>query len=54
MTLPITNPDTGEIHQAAVFVATLPASMSRSKENVQKSSVEDVHFFATFLSSGIC
>jgi transposase len=26
MTLPITNPETGEIHQAAVFVATLPAS----------------------------
>ncbi|HEY6019827.1 MAG TPA: IS21 family transposase [Candidatus Paceibacterota bacterium] len=26
MTLPITNPDTGEIHQAQVFVATLPAS----------------------------
>jgi transposase len=26
MTLPITHPETGEIHQAAVFVATLPAS----------------------------
>ena len=26
MTLPITNPDTGEIRQAQVFVATLPAS----------------------------
>jgi transposase len=26
MTLPITNPETGEIHQAQVFVATLPAS----------------------------
>lgn len=26
MTLSITNPETGEIHQAAVFVATLPAS----------------------------
>lgn len=26
MTLPITNPQTGEIHQAVVFVATLPAS----------------------------
>jgi transposase len=26
MTLPITNPETGEIHRAAVFVATLPAS----------------------------
>jgi len=26
MTLPITNPETGAIHQAAVFVATLPAS----------------------------
>jgi transposase len=26
MTLPITNPETGEIYEAAVFVATLPAS----------------------------
>ena len=26
MTLPITNPETGEVNQAAVFVATLPAS----------------------------
>ncbi len=26
MTVPITNPETGEISRAAVFVATLPAS----------------------------
>lgn len=26
MTLPLTNPETGEIHEAAIFVATLPAS----------------------------
>ena len=31
-----------------------PAQLSRSGRNVQKSSVQNVHFFATFVSSRIC
>jgi len=30
------------------------AQVSRPERNVQKSSVQDVHFFAPFVSSGIC
>ena len=53
MTLPITNPETGEIYEAAVFVATLPASHYtyveiQPSQELQHWLAGHVHAFAFF------